>query len=274
VLALDGDLQLWPETLAAPPTRRITIVDYPDPFDPGPEGPGPNVIDDLAGEITGTIIFSDCCEPIAGNIRVATSPGEVVTIGVGYSPSISPSGDRLASANDFQITVSSIDTGDGVVRFLDDQDPYLNVADLIWSSNGSATGEDDHLVLLGWTQDAGWSLYAVDGITLDPVKAFELGVAPVDEAPDVNVRFAGIGPDAEIVVAESNARTTRLRYFSPTTLAELPGLERSLPASATSIRVAQEDLLWVDDGGVLYFLRGGTLEPTRLGSGVLAAWSP
>jgi hypothetical protein len=211
---------------------------------------------------------------VAGNIRVATAPGEVRTVGVGNSPTRSPTGGLLGTANDFQINQTSTrGAGEGIVRLLD-QNPTLNVADLTWSSNATTTADDDHLVLLGWTLDDGWALYDVDRATLEPTKAFELGIAPVPEAPAVVVRFAGTGPDAEIVVAESNSSTTRLRYFSPTTLAELPALERSLPASASSIRVSQEDLLWVDDGDVLYFLRRGTLEPVRLGSGVIASWYP
>jgi hypothetical protein len=58
------------------------------------------------------------------------------------------------------------------------------------------------------------------------------------------------------------------------TLAELPAIERSLPATATSIRVSEEDLLSVDRSDVLHALPGGTFEPVRLGDGVLAAWYP
>jgi len=274
VLALDGDLELWSDTLARPPAQRTTIVDYPDPFGVVNEGSGPNVIDHVAGEIAGSVIFGDCCEPVAGNVRVATAPGEVRTVGVGSSPALSPRRDLLGTANDYQISQTSTrGDGEGVVRLLD-QTPSLHVADLTWTSNATATAADDHLVLLGWTLDSGWALYAVDRTTLEPTKAFDLGIAPVPAAPDVNVRFAGTGPGAEIVVAESNASTTRLRYFSPTTLAELPAIERSLPPTATSIRVSQQDLLWVDRGDVLYFLLRGTFEPIRLGDGVLAAWYP
>ena len=75
------------------------------------------------------------------------------------------------------------------------------------------------------------------------------------------------------MVAVRTESTTRLRYFAPTTLAELPPMERSLPGSATSIRLADDGvgLLWVD-GGVLYHLPAGEFEADRLGDGVLAAW--
>jgi len=87
------------------------------------------------------------------------------------------------------------------------------------------------------------------------------------------VRFAGHGPGGEIVVAVSNSSTTRLRYFAPTTLAELPLMERSLPGSATSIQLADDGfgLLWVD-GGSLYHLPAGQLGADRQGRDVLAVW--
>jgi hypothetical protein len=127
-------------------------------------------------------------------------------------------------------------------------------------------------VLLGWT-DQGWWLHDVDRSTLALTPAFDLNVPPVGQAPDTDVRFAGHGPDGEIVVAVSTPANTRLRYFAPTTLAELPLLERSLPGSATSIRLAGDGLglLWVDDN-VLYHLPAGDLEAERLGRDVLAAW--
>jgi hypothetical protein len=274
VLARDGDLELWPDAITGSPAPPVTIVDYPDPFGVVNEGSGPNVIGDVAGEIGGTVVFADCCEPVAGNIRVATATGDVRTVGVGSLATRSPQGDLLGTANDFQISQTSTrDAGNGLVRPLD-RDTSPHVVDLTWTWNGTATAADDHLVLVGWTLDDGWSLYDIDRTTLEPTKAFELGIAPVPEAPDVAVRFAGTGPDGEIVVAESTSSTTRLRYFAPTTLAELGAMERSLPASATSIRVSQDDLLWVDRGDELYFLPGGTLDPIRLGDGVIAAWAP
>lgn len=71
----------------------------------------------------------------------------------------------------------------------------------------------------------------------------------------------------------NDATGTRLRYFAPSTLGELPQMERSLPASATSVRLAPDGigLLWVD-GGTLYHLPAGGSVADRLDDGILAAW--
>ncbi len=275
VLQRNGDLQLWSGALSETAGPRTLIADYPDPFDVFAEGTGPNVIDHVAGDVGGAIVFGDCCEPIGGSLLAATDPGDVAPIAGGYSPTLSPSGDLLGTANDFLITQTSTGgEGSGVYRMInnDTETPYLNVADLTWSAGATTTTDDDHLVLLGWTDD-GWWLHDVDRSTLEFTPTMPLGIPPIPEAPDTDVRFAGHGPDGEIAVAERSPDGTRLRFFAPTTLAEMPLQERSLPGSATSIRVADDGvgLLWVD-GGTLYHLPAGELEATALGSDVLAAW--
>lgn len=275
VLRRDGDLELWSSALTSVSGARTLVADYPDPFGVVNEGPGPNVIEHVAGVVDGSVVFGDCCEPISGNVLAATGPNEVGVLAGGYSPTLSPDRGLLGTANDYVIAqTATSDSGDGILRTLNDDpgSPYLHVADLIWSSNATARGNDDHLVLLGWT-DAGWALHHVDRSTLELTPAFELGIPAVAEAPDTAVRFAGHGPDGEIVVAESSPEGTRLRFFAVSTLAELPLLERSLPSSATSIRVADDGLglLWVDDT-TLYHLPAGELDAVALGDDVLAAW--
>ncbi len=275
VLSLSGDLELWSEALVGPTGRRMLVADYPEPFGVVTEGPGPNVIDHVAGEVGGTVVFGDCCEPISGTVLAATDSDDIAPVAGGYSPTLSPTGELLGAANDFVISQTSADpAGEGSFRQLNQnpQEVYLNVRDLTWSSNATAAADDDHLVMLAWTDD-GWWLFDVDRSTLEPTRAFELGIPPVPDSPDTDVRFAGHGPDGEVVVAVSNASTTRLRSFAPTTLAELPHLERSLPGSATSVRLAGDGvgLLWVD-GGSLYHLPAGELEADPLSRDVLAAW--
>ncbi len=275
VLNRNGDLELWSAALTTAPGTRTLVADYPDPFGGFTEGPGPNVVDHVAGVVDGTVVFGDCCEPIGGNLRVATGPDVVETIAGGYSPTLSPGGDLLGTANDVVISQTATDReGAGVVRMINEDaaTAYLNVADLTWSSNATATSDDDHLVLLGWTDD-GWWLHDVDRSTLQLSPAMPLDIPPVPEAPETNVRFAGHGPDGEIAVAQSSPDGTRLRFFAPPTLAEVPRLERTLPGSATSIRVAADGLglLWVD-AGTLYRLPAGEFEATALGNNLLAIW--
>lgn len=272
VLTRDGDLELWSDALVPPVGPRTLVADYPDPFATVNEGSGPNVIDHVAGIVGGSVVFGDCCEPISGSLLAATAPDELARIGGGYSPTLSPTGDLLGVANDYVISQTAADrTGQGIFRQVNEapEGPYLNVRDVTWSSNGTAAGDDDHLVVLGWTT-AGWSLYDVDRATLELTAAGDLGPADPQRTGMV---FVGHGPDAEIVVADAGDSTIRLRYFSPTTLSEIPDLERSLPASATSVRLGGDgiELLWVD-GEALYRLPAGTFEPIRLGTGVLAAW--
>jgi hypothetical protein len=275
VLVRSGDLELWTGAVTSDVPQRTLVADYPDPFAVLSEGTGPNVVDHVAGEVRGTVVFGDCCEPISGNVIAATDAGEAAAISGGYSPTFSPTGDLLGTANDFVITRTALDpTGAGVSRPLNagPQQPYLNVADLTWSSNATASADDDRMVLLTWNDD-GWWLHDVDRTTLEPTPTTDLGVPPVFEAPDTTMQFAGHGPGSEIVVAQGTPDTIRLRYFDPTTLDERPQLERSLPGAASSVRVADDGLglLWVD-AGALYHLGAGEVEARLLGTEVLAAW--
>ncbi len=275
VLKRNGDLELWSDALLGSAGPRTLVADYPDPFGVVTEGPGPNVVDHVAGEIGGAIVFGDCCEPISGSLLAATGPDVVEPIAGGYSPTLSPSGDLLGAANDMIVSQTATDgAGAGVFRMInqDPQTAYLNVADLTWSANATTAADDDHLVLLGWTEE-GWWLHDVDRSTLELTPTVLLGIPPIPDAPETDVRFAGHGPDGEIAVAESSPSGTRLRFFAPPTLAEMPLQERTLPGSATSIRIATDGLglLWVD-GDTLYHLPAGELEATALDSEVLAAW--
>ncbi len=275
VLSISGDLELWSDALTTAAGTRTLVADYPDPFGVVTEGPGPNVIDHVAGEVGGAVVFGDCCEPISGTVLAATDSDAIAPIVGGYSPTLSPTGDLLGAANDYLISQTSTGPdGEGSFRQLnqDPQDAYLNVRDLTWTANATSTPDDDHMVVLAWTE-RGWWLHDVDRSTLALTPALDLGVPPVGEAPDTEVRFAGHGPDGEVVVAVSNASTTRLRYFDPATLAEVPDLERSLPDSASSVRLEGDGvgLLWAD-GGSLFYLPAGEFEATRLGTDVLAAW--
>lgn len=276
VFAVDvaGDLLLLPGLLGPRPGVPTLVAEYPDPRASVGDGPGPNVIDDVAGVIGGSVVFSDCCEPISGNILAATGTTVGPVVG-GASPELSPAGDRIVVANSLSLFLLDAATGVGISRLLNDPigpDGFISVQDASWSIDASPSTADDHPVVLASDQTGHW-LFDVDDETLELAKVTELGVPPVRDGSDEVVRFAGHGPDDEVAVAVSSAAGTRIRYFTPSTLTEVPDLERSLPPSVSSVRLADDGvgLLWVDDDR-LFFLPAGEFEAHDVGTGYTAAW--
>ncbi len=276
VFAVDvaGDLFLLPGLLGSRPGTPRLVAEYPDPRASVSEGPGPNVVDDVAGVIDGSIVFSDCCEPISGNILAATG-ATVGPVAGGASPELSPTGDRIVAANSLSLLLLDPVTEIGTSRLLNDpagSDGFISVQDASWSVGASPSTADDHPVVLGWDETGYW-LFDVDDETLELTKVSDLGVPPVPAGSDEVVRFAGHGPDDEVAVSVSSGDGIRIRFFAPSTLAELPDLERSLPPSVSWVRLADDGLglLWVDDDR-LFFLPAGEFEAHQVGAGYTAAW--
>jgi hypothetical protein len=265
VLGVDGDLELRPRLIGTTDDPAVPLVDNPDPRDPVAEGPGPNVIEDVAGIVNGSLIYSDCCEPVSGNLYALPGPGaEPVLSGVGLHPALSPDARQLAAANDNFLQVVATADGNGAGRLLtsDAEDPYRSVVDVGWTS-------DDEVVLLSSVDSESYSITAHDPTTLEQTAEVPLEVdASLD---DTSVRFAGNRSDGMLAVAIGTPDQTTIRFVEPGTLA-LHDDERTLPADVTAVEFAADlGLLWVDDE-VLYRLPPDQFVADRLASGVRAAW--
>jgi hypothetical protein len=262
----DGDLWLHPGILGSDPGTPVRLADLDDPRSPVTEGPGPNVIEQVAGIVEGAVLYSDCCEPISGNLIAATGPdSERLVFGSGFTPALDPSGTLLAAQNAYSLSVISLTGGTGTGRPWNQENLAINGWDLIWTADGSA------LVLLFFDED-GFALQRYDPLTLQALGApARLGIAFGDLTQDL--RFAGRGAGGELaLVVPDGDGTSTLRSVDATTLAQLPAMSERLPDGATAIRLAPDGIgrLWVEGEELLYQPAGGTAR--RLATGVTAAW--
>jgi hypothetical protein len=265
VLHADGDLWLHPGVLDGSPGGPVRIVDYDDPGMPVDEGPGPNVIDHVAGVVDGTLIYGDCCEPIAGTVLTVTRPdaGPELLL-FGYTPTLAPDRERLATANDYGVTVADLAAGTTASSELDEGDDHVSVLGIEWV-------DDDALGLL---MLSGGEFSLVPYTAEPPVPAGPPVTLDIEFDPEgVDwARLAGRGPDGEVAVALGGPSATEVRFLDPVTLgaAATPGLE--LPPTATWVQLASDDagLLWGDGDEVRYRAVDG--QERSLGSGYLAAW--
>ncbi len=261
----NGDLWLHPGLLGTSPSEPVRLVDIADP-EPGGEGPGPNQIEHVAGVVGGSVIYSDCCEPVAGNVLAASgvdSPRQLVFNG--YTPKLSPDQTRLAAANSYSLAVATPAAGLlQSVALNQSPDGSINVWDVSWVNN-------DTLVVL-FFDDNGYAVQKYASDTLEVIGAPQpLGVA-FDPTTSFGVAFAGTGADDEIVVAIETADNVVLRALDPNALTELPAARRELPAGTRSVRVASDGvgLLWIQDETLWHQPADG--QPTILGTGYLGAW--
>jgi len=266
ILHSDGDLWLHPGILDGGGGAPLRLADLEDPRIPVVEGPGPNTVDDVAGIVNGAVYYSDCCEPVSGNVFAATGEDSArVALAPGYAPTLSPDRTRLATMNNYELIVIDLTSGSYVGRMLNEGDPIINPWDLIWTPDGAS------LIML-YFDDAGFQLSSFD--TVPPFIEHEpvsLGIT-FDASTSSYVQFAGRGPGGELAVAVRQGDTTLIRYFDAATLAEIPNLQRALPAQATSVRLAADgvSLLWVDSDSLWFQPVDG--EARQLGSDYTAAW--
>ena len=75
VVRTNGDLEYRPNALSpgneAPP---ILLVGLADPFSNPREGPGPNLVSDVAAFVDGSVLYGKCCEPVFGNVFAIDAP--------------------------------------------------------------------------------------------------------------------------------------------------------------------------------------------------------
>jgi hypothetical protein len=262
----DGDLWLHPGILGDDPGEPVRLADLGDPREPVTEGPGPNVVEQVAATFEGAVLYSDCCEPTSGNLIAATGPdSERLVFGIGFSPAVDPSGTRLAAQNGYSLSVISLSGGTGIGRPWNQDGQTINGWDLIWTADGSA-------VVLLFFDDDGFALQRYDPLSLHPLDGpARLGMEFGDLAQ--GLRFAGRGPGGELaLVIPDGSGASTLHYFDGATLTERPALGERLPDGATAARLAPDGVgrLWVQDEELFHEQAGGA--PRRLLTGVTAAW--
>lgn len=266
VVHVDGDLWLHPGALGDVSGTALRLADLGDPRVEVVEGPGPNAVDDVAGEVNGAVFFSDCCEPISGNLLAATSENsDRITLGPGYSPVLNPDRTKLATANSYGLSVIDLSTGSYAARSLDNGVPFINAWDLMWTPDGAS------LVML-YSDDSGFGLmpFSAESPFVQGAPT-SLGL-DFDPSTSPSVHLAGRGPTGEIAVAVGDSKTTLIRYFDAATLLEIPQMQRDLPAGVQSVRLANDGvgLLWIDKTTLWYLPANGDVRD--LGFGYSAAW--
>lgn len=265
ILHVDGDLWLHPGVLSGATAEPFRIADFGDPRAPVTEGPGPNQVEHVASVFNDTVLYSDCCEPIAGNILAATGPNsERINLFNSYTPAFSPDRTTLAAANSYAITVVELSTGAMTGRMINHGQSYVNTWDVTWADGST-------LVML-YFDDEGFAVQRFDADSLLATSSpVPLGVA-FDPDPSSNVRFAGYGPNGEIALFVTDATSAVLRFFDPATLTEIPDQERVLTPGMESVRLASDGigLLWADNNQLWHLPAGSA--PRSLGTGYTAAW--
>jgi hypothetical protein len=261
ILHDDGDLWLHRGVLGSAPAEPVRVADLADPRGPVNEGPGPNVVEAVAGVVDGSVLYSDCCEPVAGNLLAATAPDATpVRWSFGTRPTLDASGTRLVATAYDGITVVDLVSGTARTRPLGTSEGFVLVVDVTWGDDGSVVA----LVM----DDQQYVLVAFDA-ALDETARRPIGTAVDPAASGSSFASADAG---RVVVAELTAGETILREYDSGTLAEIPAKERRLPPGATAVEMANDGsgLLWVV-GDELWYEPAGA-GAVSLGTGFVAAW--
>jgi hypothetical protein len=209
---LDGDLYLYPGALSATPGEPVLLADMHDPRIEPEEGPGPNVIDAVAGTVNGSFVYGTCCEPVSGNLFALDAvAAEPTALAPGYWPVLSPDGARLATLNFYSLEVWDLAGGQRTSRAID-LDPHLsNAQQLVWSRDGSG------LFTLRFDEE-GWEVVRT---STEPPFAVTAS-APLDIASPIassdTARLIGTDPDGMLVAHLRSSTDDRLVSFDPTTL--------------------------------------------------------
>lgn len=263
----DGSLWRYPGLLGDAPGEPVELLQLGGPSVTAEEGPGPNVVDAVAGVLDGSLMFGECCEPVAGAVSALTAPGaERVGIGFGTFPVIHPTERRFATVNMNALTVTDLATSTTTASWFD-AEPVVARSQVVW-----AGADGEWLVVLGW-DFTGWRLESFRPDDLGRRVAMQpLDVpGPTSSSGPYEVSLAGVDADGNVVVAITDPTGTRLRAFDPDTLSPA-GDDVALPAGASRVRVDTAGrTVWVDEAGDLVLLAPGT-EPRVVTSGVVDGW--
>jgi hypothetical protein len=155
----DGDVWWFPGALSTEPGEPVLMIDREDPRIVPEEGEPPNVVDEVAGTFDGALIYSDCCEPVSGNVYAIGEPGAEIDRslptgrsdrfqlwGVGTNPKLEPGGTTVLTQSWVSVALTDMRTGDRQVVStnrmfgepeLDAVDPPFEVVDTGWTPTGT-----------------------------------------------------------------------------------------------------------------------------------------
>jgi hypothetical protein len=259
VMRPDGTLWWYPGLLGDSPGGPVRLVEMGDPSVAVEEGPGPNVIDAVAGVVDGTLVFGECCEPVAGAVSALTAPGaQREGIGFGSYPVLHPTLPRLATVSPFGLTVTDLATSTATSAAFD-TDLTVTRTQVAW-----AGADGQALVVLGRDQ-FGWLLERFDPSDLSRrthVSRLDLSRPPLSDGP-YEVTLAGTDAGGDVVWSVHTPDFTRI--FSTDGDVLTPGsLGMEIPAGATSVRALGDRLLWLDDGVLRASLPTGTVSVAEI----------
>ena len=233
----DGTLWWYPGLLGNSPGEPVRLLEMGDPSVAVEEGPGPNVIDGVAGVFDGTLVFGECCEPVAGAVSALTAPGaQREGIGFGSYPVLHPTLPRLATVSPFGLTVTDLATSTATSAAFDTAaDLTVTRTQVAWAGN---SGES--LIVLGWNDD-GWRVEAFRPDDLSrQMLVRPLGLpSPASSTGPVNVTIAGIDPGWNLILAITDASGTRLQAIDPDDLipSEPNSWTMPLPGGAQAVHL-------------------------------------
>jgi hypothetical protein len=265
----DGTLWWYPGLLGDSPGEAVRLVEMGDPSVAVEEGPGPNVVDAVAGVFDGTLLFGECCEPVAGAVSALTAPGaQREGIGFGSYPVLHPSLPRLATVSPFGLTVTDLATAAATSAAFD-TDPTVTRTHVAWAGN---SGES--LIVLGW-DEAGWRVEAFRPDDLSRrILVRPLGLpSPVSSTGPASVTIAGIDPGWNLILAITDASGTRLQAIDPDDLVQsTPNpWNTTLPAATRNVHLSADGrLIWVE--GDTLMTTTPASQPRALATGVVEGW--
>ena len=266
VVRADGDLEYHPNALSpGNEAPIITLLDRDDPQTQPAEGPGPNVISDVAGFVNGSVIYGECCEPVSGNVFAVDAPGsEAGPLAVGSIVDQSPDGSKLATASYLQLNIVDIESGEGNGLVLTQASGGpTEFVDVEWAT------DDTLLAIVSDGEDRRVLVYDAETLTAAPI---ELNLDPTVDLD--GARFVGRSPDGQVAVATTTGSGSwDVLYLDPNTLEMDDQMHQKFPLSVSNLEIDADGLgqIWVD-GGTLYYLGPGQLEARPIGDQVAAAW--
>jgi hypothetical protein len=224
VAHLDGDLYLHPDALGGTPGEPVRLVDMADPRVEVEEGPGPNVVDAVAGTIDGSFVYGTCCEPVSGNLfAITAADGEAVPLAPGYWPVLSPDRQRLATLNLYSFESWTLPTATRASREIAADPGLMNAQQLVWSRDGES------LYTLRF-DELGWELVQISSsppFELIAATTLALG-SPIGSADSASL--LGTDPDGNVVIRSVTHAGAGRQSHDPVTLQPVDAIWNQAPS--------------------------------------------